>query len=134
MTSKDRVLSALARNKGDRLPFFIMGFYEEESQEKIQNHLGVDNMEKVYEVGMRIYTLRHAFNLREGINPLGRNVPGRIIGDPPLKEGNVRDVTVDYKLMVREFLELIGWDTATTVPGKETLRKLDLEFLIDDLT
>ncbi len=91
------------------------------------------DMEKVYEVGMRIYTLRHAFNLREGINPLGRSVPGRIIGDPPLKEGNVRDVTVDYKLMVREFLEHIGWDTATTVPGKETLRKLDLEFLIDDL-
>ncbi len=91
------------------------------------------DMEKVYEVGMRIYTLRHAFNLREGINPLGRSVPGRIIGDPPLKEGNVRGVTVDYKLMVREFLEHIGWDTATTMPGEETLRKLDLEFLIDDL-
>ena len=49
MTSKDWVLSALARKKGDRLPFFIMGFYEKESQEKIQNYLGVDNLEKVYE-------------------------------------------------------------------------------------
>jgi uroporphyrinogen decarboxylase len=49
MTSKDRVLSALTRNKGDRLPFFIMGFYEKESQEKIQNYLGVDNLERVYE-------------------------------------------------------------------------------------
>ena len=49
MTSKDRVLSALTRNKGDRLPFHIMGFYEKESQEKIQNHLGVDDLGKVYE-------------------------------------------------------------------------------------
>ena len=49
MTSKDRVLSALAHNKGDRLPFFIMGFYEKESQEKIQNYLGVDNLGRVNE-------------------------------------------------------------------------------------
>jgi aldehyde:ferredoxin oxidoreductase len=91
------------------------------------------DMEKIYEVGMRIYTMRHAFNLREGINPLTRNVPGRMIGDPPLKEGNVRDITVDYKLLLKEFLEQIGWDTATTVPGDDTLRKLDLDFLIDDL-
>jgi aldehyde:ferredoxin oxidoreductase len=91
------------------------------------------DMEKIYEVGMRIYTMRHAFNLREGLNPLTRNVPGRMIGDPPLKEGNVRDVTVDYKLLIKEFLEQIGWDTATTVPGDQTLRKLKLEFLIEDL-
>ena len=49
MTSKDRVLSALAHKKGDRLPFYIMGFYEEESRENIQKHLGVDNLQKVYD-------------------------------------------------------------------------------------
>ena len=91
------------------------------------------DMEKIYEVGMRIYTMRHAFNLREGLNPLTRNVPGRMVGDPPLKEGNVRDITVDYKLMLSEFLTHIGWDTATTVPAEETLQKLDLGFLIADL-
>jgi aldehyde:ferredoxin oxidoreductase len=91
------------------------------------------DMEKIYQVGMRIYTMRHAFNLREGINPLTRNVPGRMIGDPPLKEGNVRDITVDYKLLLKEFLEQIGWDTATSVPGDDTLHKLDLDFLIEDL-
>ncbi len=91
------------------------------------------DMEKIYEVGMRIYTMRHAFNLREGLNPLTRNVPGRMVGDPPLKEGNVRDITVDYKLMLKEFLTQIGWNTATTVPADETLQKLDLGFLIADL-
>ncbi len=49
MTSKERVLSALERRRGDRLPFYIMGFYEAESQEKIQKHLDVDNLEKVYQ-------------------------------------------------------------------------------------
>ena len=47
MTSKDRVFAALERKKGDRLPFYIMGFYEVESREKIQKHLGVDSLEKV---------------------------------------------------------------------------------------
>ena len=91
------------------------------------------DMEKIYEVGMRIYTMRHAFNLREGLNPLTRNVPSRMIGDPPLKEGNVKDITVDYKLLLKEFMEQIGWDTATSVPADDTLRKLGLDFLIDDL-
>ncbi|MBT8364785.1 MAG: aldehyde ferredoxin oxidoreductase C-terminal domain-containing protein, partial [Deltaproteobacteria bacterium] len=91
------------------------------------------DMQKIYEIGMRIYTMRHAFNLREGLNPLTRNVPGRMVGDPPLKQGNVRDITVDYKLMLSEFLTHIGWDTATTVPAEETLQKLDLGFLIADL-
>lgn len=49
MTSKDRVLAALERKKVDRLPFYIMGFYEVESQQKIQKHLCVDNLEKVYD-------------------------------------------------------------------------------------
>jgi aldehyde:ferredoxin oxidoreductase len=77
--------------------------------------------------------MRHAFNLREGINPLTRNVPGRMIGDPPLKAGNVKDITVDYKTLVTEFLEKIGWDTRTTIPRAATLQKLNMEFLIDEM-
>jgi aldehyde:ferredoxin oxidoreductase len=83
---------------------------------------------------MRIFTMRHAFNLREGLNPLTRNVPGRLVGEPPLREGNVRGVTVDYKIMNREALELAGWDTHTTVPSEQSLRKLGMDFLIDDIS
>jgi aldehyde:ferredoxin oxidoreductase len=91
------------------------------------------DMEEMFKTGMRIYTMRHAFNLREGLNPLTRNVPGRIVGEPPLTEGNVRGVTVDYKTLIREFLEFTGWDTHTTVPSEESLRNLGMEFLIDDM-
>jgi len=90
----------------------------------------MDGMQKT---GTRIFTMRHAFNLREGLNPLTRNVPGRLVGTPPLSEGNVRGVTVDYKTLNRELLEAAGWDTRTTVPSKESLRRLGMDFLIDDM-
>ena len=91
------------------------------------------DMERILETGIRIFTMRHAFNLREGINPMTRNIPGRIIGEPPLKEGNVRDITVDYKTMTAEFLQELGWDKNTTVPSEESLRKLGMDFLIEDM-
>jgi aldehyde:ferredoxin oxidoreductase len=91
------------------------------------------DMEEVFKTGTRIYTMRHAFNLREGINPLKRNVPGRMVGEPPLTVGNVKGVTVDYRNLNKEFLEVLGWDTTTTVPTRETLQRLGMEFLIEDL-
>ena len=94
---------------------------------------GQYDLEKLYETGMRIYTMRHAFNLREGLNPLTRNVPGRLVGEPPLKEGNVKNVTVDYKGLIKEFLAYIDWDTQTTVPSPEALKRLGMDFLLDDM-
>ena len=91
------------------------------------------DMDSIVETGLRIFTMRHAFNLREGLNPLTRNMPKRIVGDPPLSEGNVKDITVDLKTLSREYLEFIGWDVDSTIPGDETLRKLGMEFLIDDM-
>lgn len=92
------------------------------------------DLDEVYRAGLRIYTMRHAFNLREGINPLTRNMPGRIIGEPPLKDGNVKDVTIDYKTLCKEFLEFIGWDTETTVPREESLGKIEMNFLAKDMS
>jgi aldehyde:ferredoxin oxidoreductase len=91
------------------------------------------DLDEVFKTGLRIFTMRHAFNVREGINPLLRNVPRRLIGDPPLSEGNVKGVTVDYKTLSKEFLQIIGWDTHTTVPTPATLQKLGMGFLKNDL-
>ena len=91
------------------------------------------DQESVYEAGMRIYTLRHAFNLREGLNPLKRNIPGRLVGEPPLEAGIFAGLTMDYPTMIKEFLELVGWDVETTVPSSEALRALGMEFLAADL-
>lgn len=83
--------------------------------------------------GERIGTIRHAFNLREGHNPLKREVAGRIIGKPALKAGPLKDLTVDMDLIVKEFLELLDWDTETTVPRAKVLYDLGLEEVAADL-
>jgi aldehyde:ferredoxin oxidoreductase len=86
----------------------------------------------ILKTGERIYTMRHLFNLREGHNPLTRNVPGRMIGDPPLTEGNVKNVTVDLKLLLSELLKVLDWDPVTSVPSDARLHELGLDFAIQD--
>jgi aldehyde:ferredoxin oxidoreductase len=90
------------------------------------------DMDEIYETGLRIGTIRHAFNLREGHNPLARNVPGRLIGQPPLSKGNVKGITVDHKTLNKEYLELSGWDVHTSIPTEESLRKLGMDSLIQE--
>lgn len=90
-------------------------------------------LDDVFDTGMRIATMRHAFNLREGHNPLTRNVPGRMAGNPPLEEGRLAGVTIDLETMSREFLEFVDWEVHTTVPSEQSLRRLGMEFLSEDM-
>lgn len=71
--------------------------------------------------------LRHAFNLREGLNPLQFEVPGRILGDPPQTTGNVRQITVDIDTQVREYCRAMDWDPETAVSSQARLLSLGLE-------
>jgi aldehyde:ferredoxin oxidoreductase len=89
-------------------------------------------MDEVFKTGERIYTMRHLFNLREGQNPLTRNVPGRMVGSPPLTEGNVKDVTVDLKALNTEFMQRLDWDVHTTIPTEARLHELGMDFAIKD--
>ncbi len=90
-------------------------------------------LEDIWEVGERIATMRHVFNLREGHNPLARNVPGRMVGQPPLQAGRLKGITVDYETMRREFLDRVGWDPRSTIPSEERLCELGMDFLLADL-
>ena len=85
------------------------------------------------EIGERIANLRLAFNLREGHNFLKRSIPGRMIGAPPLKDGNVKDITVDVDTQIRDFLDAMGWDRETTMPSRKRLEELGLGNIADDL-
>jgi aldehyde:ferredoxin oxidoreductase len=90
-------------------------------------------MEECYETGERIGTIRHAFNLREGYNPLKLKIPGRLIGRPPLERGPLKDISVDMETMVKEYLELLDWDPATMVPSQKRLQSLGLNEVASDL-
>lgn len=91
------------------------------------------NLDECIKAGERIGTLRHAFNLREGLNPLEWDIPSRMIGNPPLTDGSVRGVTVDLQTLMKEYLEAVDWDTTTTRPSDKKLKELDLAFVSNDI-
>jgi len=90
-------------------------------------------MDELIKTGERIQNLRHAFNLREGLNPLEFKVPDRLLGRPAQKEGPLAGVTVDEDTMIKEFLAAMDWDAKTAKPSKKKLLELGLEDVAKDL-
>jgi aldehyde:ferredoxin oxidoreductase len=90
-------------------------------------------IDELLKTGERIANIRHTFNIREGLNPLGYEVPGRMIGDPPPSEGPLAGVTIDEEILDREYLAAMDWDLKTTIPSKEKLKELDLEDIAKEI-
>ena len=90
-------------------------------------------MEDLLKAGERIANLRHAFNLREGINELKWFVHPRIVGETPLTAGPLAGVTTDMR--GPDLLESGGldWDPITTKPSKAKLLSLGLDDVARDL-
>lgn len=85
-------------------------------------------------IGERIEQLRHAFNVREGLNPLRDFRPHpRVYGDPPQAKGPAGGVTVDVDTMARSFYSAMHWDPATGAPGREHLQELGMTDVLKDL-
>ena len=74
-------------------------------------------------IGERIEPLRHAFNIREGLNPSRDfRLHPRISGHPPLQKGPAKVVSLD--------LEGMGWDPSTRLPDPERLQRLKLDEVV----
>jgi aldehyde:ferredoxin oxidoreductase len=80
--------------------------------------------EEQMRAGLRIFNMRHAFNLREGMKPADFQLPKRSVGEPPQTEGPLEGVTVDHKGFMRSFFEAIEWDETTGKPSRASLEKL----------
>ena len=89
--------------------------------------------DELLETGERISNIRQAFNIREGLNPLQFQVPGRVIGKPPQKEGPLAGITVDEGTMDREYLAAMDWDLKTAKPSKKKLLELGLADVAKEL-
>ncbi|HSW58382.1 MAG TPA: aldehyde ferredoxin oxidoreductase family protein [Dehalococcoidales bacterium] len=83
-------------------------------------------LEELLKTGDRIATMRHLFNLREGINPLKHAVHNRILGRPPFNEGPLAGVTVDLEAQNYWNLGYLDWDRITTKPSRKKLLALDM--------
>ncbi|MCX5852508.1 MAG: aldehyde ferredoxin oxidoreductase family protein [Deltaproteobacteria bacterium] len=88
---------------------------------------------KFIQTGLRIQNLRIAFNLREGINLYLQELPGRITGKDPLRDGPHRNVTIDVDAFKKQYCNIMGWNPETGVPYDATLRDLGLEYVIDQI-
>ena len=80
--------------------------------------------EEEMSAGLRIYNMRHAFNLREGMKPADFQLPKRSVGEPPQSEGPLGGITVDHRGFIRNFFKAIGWDETTGKPSRSSLEKL----------
>ena len=63
---------------------------------------------EILKAGERIANIRHAFNLREGINELKWPVHPRIVGKPPQTAGPLAGVTADIEAQVYWGLGALG--------------------------
>jgi len=83
--------------------------------------------------GERISNLRQAFNIREGLDLLKFQVPGRVIGNPPQKEGPLNGVSVVVDEMLKEYLTAMDWDAVNAKPNKQKLLELGLDNVAREL-
>ena len=83
--------------------------------------------------GLRILNMRQAFNVREGLKPADFKTPSRSVGDPPLQNGPLQGVTVDYKSLIHNFFTEAEWDENTGMPSMSKMENLGLGDVAKDL-
>jgi aldehyde:ferredoxin oxidoreductase len=91
-----------------------------------------ENFQK--ETALRIFNMRHAFNLREGQKPSEVLLPKRSVGAPPLSEGPLAGVTIDHKTLAKNFFAAMDWEAETGKPSRQSLQALGgMDDVIKDL-
>ena len=89
-------------------------------------------MDELLKTGERIANIRHAFNLREGLNPLNFNIPKRVLKQRE-KFADIVGGEVDVDTQVHEYLKAMDWDEQTTKPSRQKLIELGLGDVAHDL-
>ena len=86
--------------------------------------------EKLVEIADRIYLIEMSFNVRQGIKKKHYAVPfpPEIVNTPKIQAEIKR-----HWEMVNEYLKRRGCDVETAVPKRETLRKLGIEWVADEI-
>lgn len=91
-------------------------------------------VESLQRAGRRIFMLRQAFNIREGITRDKMWISPRLTGRPAVQSGPNKDIVLENDHMADIFYESIGCDVKTGKPLKETLESLGgLENVIEQL-
>ena len=81
-------------------------------------------LEEQMRTGMRIFHMRHAFNVREGWKPADNQLPNRCVGAPPMENGPLKGVTIDHKKLISNFFKAADIDENTGLPSKVSLERI----------
>ncbi len=92
-------------------------------------HFTEDSM---FEIGERIVNLERAYLAREGIRRKDDYLPERFIKEP-LPNGNSKGAVFEIEPMLNEYYAEREWDLKTGIPKAEKLRKLGLDYVVEDL-
>jgi len=86
----------------------------------------------VVQVGERIVNIERAFLVREGITRKDDTMPSRFLREP-FTNGNSKGSVFEQEPMLDEYYAERGWDLRTGIPTRQRLRKLNLEYVADDI-
>lgn len=93
------------------------------------------NEEKIMLAGRRIITIEKCFNVREGADRRFDDLPWRLMNEPaasgPAK--GMMNSKKELHGMLNKYYQLHEWDAKTSWPYKETLEKLDLKDVAEQL-
>ena len=83
-------------------------------------------------IGERLYNLERAYNVREGISRTDDVLPRRL-REVPLPEGPAKGHVNNIEDLLDRYYDFRGWDRSTGKPTEETLGRLGLESVAEDL-
>ncbi|MFH2011718.1 MAG: aldehyde ferredoxin oxidoreductase C-terminal domain-containing protein [Pseudomonadota bacterium] len=91
-------------------------------------------IEELFKASYRLANLQRAFNLRHGLEPDKDDKVSPRLSSPPV-DGLAEGVALGpaYKQARQTYYRSMGWDEKTSKPLQETLRKLGLDGVIQDL-
>ena len=92
-------------------------------------------LRELLEVGERRVNMMRAFNAREGIARDQDTLSPKFF-DRPLKGGPTDGVKVDraeFETALQEYYRRCGWDESNGIPKRETLARLGLDWVADQL-
>jgi len=98
--------------------------------------LGKDVSEdELMEIATRVRNLERAFEVREGITREDDTLPKKEFSNP-ITRGSFKGMTLDrdeFEKMKDQYYSIKGWDIKTGIPTEETLKKLGLEDVAEEL-
>lgn len=89
-------------------------------------------LDEFIEIGERIVNLERAYIVREGFRREHDTVPRRML-EEPIIDRNIPPLGDNLKVMLDDYYGQRGWDEATAIPKEPTLRRLGLDFVVDDI-